>query len=285
MNECEKYQLLISSLIDSELNDEEKSALAKHLETCHRCRFMYESFSALSQSLSAELEDVPAGLNENIMANIRREDIKKKNSKKLPRPVRALIATAACAVIIVGAAFGLKPLFGSNGSYATENYVLRSGETAPAADNAVMDFSADAAEAVPEEEFDASSVPSLIRFSPEAESPELGSYAGVKSFSGTFPVAEADGKPANASPVSPPELLSPENYDSLMTLLSVSVSDKDPQIIKSSALLLSLSCSDGRAMELYNCENVLYCLDSSSDTVYTAACQYSEISDFLNQIS
>lgn len=56
MSECEKYQELISALLDSELSGAESAALAEHLKVCTGCAAMHQAFSTLSKTLSEGLE-------------------------------------------------------------------------------------------------------------------------------------------------------------------------------------------------------------------------------------
>ena len=98
-------QELISRMLDEELSAEEQAALAKHLESCPECRAMYEAFAAVSGALHEQLEEPPARLRENVMAEIRREQIRKKNR----RPWRAALSVAAVAVLALGLRFGVGP--------------------------------------------------------------------------------------------------------------------------------------------------------------------------------
>ena len=101
MNDCEYYSELISSMLDGELSGQQCEAVQKHIELCPDCKAMYDAFSALSAALSDGLEDAPDGFAENVMAELRRTEIKKKNSRKAQ--VKRIIAAAACFVVIAGA--------------------------------------------------------------------------------------------------------------------------------------------------------------------------------------
>ncbi len=99
--DCEYFRELISCLIDGELSKDDKAALADHLEICHECATMYAAFSNLSSVIAEDLEEAPASLCANVMAEIRRAEIIKKNRRK--SAIKAVLATAACAVFAIAA--------------------------------------------------------------------------------------------------------------------------------------------------------------------------------------
>lgn len=105
MTSCEYYISLISAGLDNELTAEECSALTEHLSTCPRCRYVHEAFTAVSGAIADTLEDVPESLHENVMAEVRRIEIKKKNRKK-----RMISTFAACAAIIILGGIGITSL-------------------------------------------------------------------------------------------------------------------------------------------------------------------------------
>lgn len=100
MSDCKHYQELISRLIDREITPEEGEELAAHARECEECRAVYAAFSSLSDMLGGELAEPPEELSENVMAEIRRSELWKKNRK--PRQLRRLISIAACAVLVIG---------------------------------------------------------------------------------------------------------------------------------------------------------------------------------------
>ena len=109
MNSCAYYQELISSLVDGELSDEENEALMLHLNTCSRCNAMYAVFHDLSDILSEEPEPLPEGLHENIMAGVRRSELKKRNRRMRRVGLRTAMTAAACAVLVLAAAVTFDP--------------------------------------------------------------------------------------------------------------------------------------------------------------------------------
>lgn len=103
MKGCEYYQELISRLLDADLTAEEEAALRSHLDSCGECRLIYEAFSGVSGMIAESLEEPPKTLHENIMAEIRRAEIKKKN-----RRLRPVLTAAACLAVVLIGFFGLK---------------------------------------------------------------------------------------------------------------------------------------------------------------------------------
>ena len=94
MSECQYYQELISRMLDKDLSKRERAAVMEHLDSCSECAAMYEAFSMLSDNVSANLVDPPEKLTEDIMANIRRSEMIRKNRKK-SRQMKTVIASAA----------------------------------------------------------------------------------------------------------------------------------------------------------------------------------------------
>lgn len=112
MTECERYQELISRMADEELTKSERTALSAHMEHCSQCNAMYAVFSNLSEIIGQDVEPLPEGLHENIMADIRRSAIKQQNIKErrrfaMPKPFRNVVAAAACAAVVIFAAKGM----------------------------------------------------------------------------------------------------------------------------------------------------------------------------------
>ena len=118
MKDCAYYQELISRLIDREITPEEGEELAAHARECEECRAVYTAFASLSDLLSGDLVDPPEELSENVMAEIRRAEVWKKNRAPRSR-LRRWAALAACAVLVVGVgALTLPRLMARKGSAA-----------------------------------------------------------------------------------------------------------------------------------------------------------------------
>ena len=101
MENCEAMQELLSRMLDEDLDAHEQRELAEHLKSCPDCRATYEAFSALSGALQSDLAEPPESLRENVMAEIRREQIRVKNR----RPWRYALAVAAMAALVIGVHF------------------------------------------------------------------------------------------------------------------------------------------------------------------------------------
>lgn len=105
MSGCEYYQELISRMLDEDISRDERAALAEHLGTCRECAAMYQAFSALSDTISSGMVDPPEELTDNIMAELRRSEIRR-NNRRMPRQMKNLIAAAACAAVVIAAVGG-----------------------------------------------------------------------------------------------------------------------------------------------------------------------------------
>ena len=95
MTECEYYQQLISQRLDGELTAAQEHELAEHLSRCADCRAVDAAFRALSEGFADSAEDAPADLCENVMGEIRRENIRKTSCHK-----NNLQATLNCELIL-----------------------------------------------------------------------------------------------------------------------------------------------------------------------------------------
>ncbi len=101
MKDCEKFQEMISAMLDKELSENETAQLMAHLETCPDCRAMYEAFADVSAAM-AEGIAVPESLHSGIMNSVNKAA---KSSKKrgMLIKLRPYAATAACLVVIAAA--------------------------------------------------------------------------------------------------------------------------------------------------------------------------------------
>ena len=108
MTECEHYQELISRMLDDDLSKAERSALAAHVKSCPDCAAVYVAFRSVSEHLSSDLEEVPSAVHENIMAEVRRDSIRAKNSvHRSHRAWHMVLTAAACLVLVVAASLSL----------------------------------------------------------------------------------------------------------------------------------------------------------------------------------
>ena len=147
MTECEYYQQLISQRLDGELTAAQEHELAEHLSRCADCRAVDAAFRALSEGFADSAEDAPADLCENVMGEIRRENIRKTNKRGSKRTWRSLLATAACfALICAAAATALPMLARSNASTAAAQSADTANETDGSGADAAMPADAAPAE-------------------------------------------------------------------------------------------------------------------------------------------
>ena len=122
MKSCEYYEELISRSLDDALSVEERKELAVHLANCPSCGQMRQLMADISGMMEEDMEELPAGLHEDIMAGIRRSEMIKANRPagspgkhftprkfSISRPVRNLLATAACMALVIAAAVSVNP--------------------------------------------------------------------------------------------------------------------------------------------------------------------------------
>ena len=85
MSDCERYEALISELLDGELSAEEETEVREHMAHCAACAAMYEAFSAAGEALRADASDVPATLHSGIMAKVTMAEKAQKTQNKIIR--------------------------------------------------------------------------------------------------------------------------------------------------------------------------------------------------------
>ena len=178
MSQCENYQELISRMVDGDLSAREEADLARHIETCPDCAALFQAFSALSHRIGEDLEESPFDLRDNVMAEIHREEIRRRN--RIPTILRSVLSAAACVALIVGVYLGVSITQG-------KNLVTAAYEAAPAAAEentaaaeedvrAMPEAAPAAAEEAPAEE--AADAPTLqanaVEAAPENDHPLLG---------------------------------------------------------------------------------------------------------------
>lgn len=104
MNEHDTCQELISRLLDHDisLTEEENLRLQQHMAECEECSLMYKAFSELSGFVGGDLEEPPEELRNNIMAEIRREEIRRRNRRAFRWT--GFVAAAAVLTLVIGLA-------------------------------------------------------------------------------------------------------------------------------------------------------------------------------------
>lgn len=183
MNSCEFYQELISSMADGELSAEEQAVLAPHLEHCPDCAALYEAFQSISGLIAGDLAEPPETLSENVMAQLRRADIRAKSRKK--KHWKGPLATAACLAVVIAAAWLMPNLFRAGSAAPAEMPAAASDQAAPQAEEY----------AVPAEGIAPASAKATAEAAPEAEVQESAVSAEAYSMD-----EAAAGEPADALP-------------------------------------------------------------------------------------
>ena len=117
MSNCEHYQELISRMLDKDLSRDEVLAVMEHLDQCAECAAMYEAFTALSDTVAQDMAEPPEGLAEDVMANIRRQEIREKNMRT-KKQLKTIIAAAACVAVVVAVVGGFSVIKSSRSKNA-----------------------------------------------------------------------------------------------------------------------------------------------------------------------
>ena len=105
MTNCEKIQEMISAMLDGEVLESDRVAIEAHIASCPDCAAMYEDFSSLSEAISEDCAEIPAGLHSKIMKGIRTSS---KPRKPLIIQLRPYMSAAACLIVAVGAVFAFR---------------------------------------------------------------------------------------------------------------------------------------------------------------------------------
>ena len=149
MKDCAYYQELISRLIDRELSAEEGEELAAHARECAECRAVYTAFCSLSDMLADGTVEPPEELSENVMARLRRQELRRQ--KPSPWTRSRMLALAACAALVLfGGAIAMPRLLRSNAAAPTAAKEARAESAASGAvyDNAPAEYAMEAPAAV-----------------------------------------------------------------------------------------------------------------------------------------
>ena len=106
MQDCSKYDIMISARLDGTLNKKDAKELDKHLETCADCRKYLQLLETIRDGMREDLPDPPEALREGIMYKIGLEKHRKLHFGAMGR--WTAIAAVLCVVI-----FGVVKLTGS----------------------------------------------------------------------------------------------------------------------------------------------------------------------------
>ena len=105
MNECERFEELLSAYLDGELPEAEEAELRAHLDRCPDCAAMYEAFSAVGEAVRTQ--DVPDTLHSRIMETVHAAEKASRTQRAIIR-LRPILAAAACLIVLVGTVFALR---------------------------------------------------------------------------------------------------------------------------------------------------------------------------------
>ena len=119
MSECDKYQEMISQMLDGELPEPHKTELVKHLGCCPDCRRVYDAFSAISLSLGETA--APEGFAGDVMAAVRTQGVhgsgrSKAPGKSLARYLKGLHENGATTIVFGGETYEWDESNGNIGS-------------------------------------------------------------------------------------------------------------------------------------------------------------------------
>lgn len=301
MSQCEFYQELISRMVDGDLSAREEADLARHTETCPDCAALFQAFSAISGQIGEDLEEAPFDLRDNVMAEIHREEIRRRN--RIPTILRSVLSAAACVALIFGVYLGVSITQGKNlvtAAYdaapaAAEEKVAAAGaevrampEAAPAEAEEAPAEAAEAAAA--EEPADAPLLQSnAVESAPESDHPLLGMGSGASAPVETTreESAEAFDETAEAAAAEVPALEEWEltNWDLslLRELLKGSPEERSAEEMEPHAFgrILLRNVREELEVLLYEEDGVLYYLDPAEETVYRSALSVEELRAFL----
>ena len=301
MSQCEFYQELISRMVDGDLSAREEADLARHIETCPDCAALFQAFSAISGQIGEDLEEAPFDLRDNVMAEIHREEIRRRN--RIPTILRSVLSAAACVALIFGVYLGVSITQGKNlvtAAYdaapaAAEEKVAAAGaevrampEAAPAEAEEAPAEAAEAAAA--EEPADAPLLQSnAVESAPESDHPLLGMGSGASAPVETSreEPAEAFDETAEEATAEVPALEEWEltNWDLslLRELLKGSPEERSAEEMEPHAFgrILLRNVREELEVLLYEEDGVLYYLDPAEETVYRSALSVEELRAFL----
>lgn len=255
MEACEKYQELISRMVDGELDEAEKAELEAHIASCPECAALYRAFASVSQAAAGDMTEPPAELKAGVMAAVGKK-------KKIVRVKRwkELLAVAACLALVIAGAAKLG-VFG--GGRSTAVYTTSSSSTGAAAPAAANDQTA-----------------KTIQESPElAQSGKNSDAAFSDSGSAATAAAEAvvigpDGTRWNTAD---------EDQIAVLAALLLNSGPAAPDSAASGSYQVTLP--DASAFTVTVCGDVLVCTDLSTGESYTAAGSTADFTGFLNGLS
>jgi len=272
MNRCDYYQELISRMLDGELSQQESQDLAEHLESCSECSLVYSAFSALSETMGEDLDEAPESLHLNVMAELRRQEIIKKNKKA--RRIKHLLAAAACLVLVVAA-----------GSYTLPKL---------SADSAMVSSDAVSLDAAPAE----AAAPELFRITPDSMDVLPAPAAEEAAFAEPTEAEQSEDAAANEA-AAVQEDISESQADTAVTSYTDSIivwlAQADMALLMDmlageelESFLTEADCptyivsSDNAIINVYFIDENIYYLDDISGKFYISVCSQTELENFFS---
>lgn len=155
MADCERYIVMISSLVDCELTADEEAELRAHLESCDNCRRIYETFEGISGAIAEDVTEPPKSLSRGVMNKVETQ------GKRRKAPFFAFgrfTAIAACLVIIL---FGASKFGWFKSASSPDSVSEEASLSVP-----------DSAESKPESQTESSSNPSPVEEKSEVDKAE-----------------------------------------------------------------------------------------------------------------
>ena len=299
MSQCENYQELISRMVDGDLSAREEADLARHIETCPDCAALFQAFSAISSQIGEDLEEAPFDLRDNVMAEIHREEVRRRN--RIPTILRSVLSAAACVALIVGVYLGVSLTQGKNLVTAAYDAAPAAAEEAPAEATEVRampeaapaeaeEAPAEAEEAPADKAADAPMLQSnAVESAPESDHPLLGMGSDASAAVETTQEepAEAFDETAEEAAAEAPSLEEWEltNWDLslLRELLKGSPEERSAEEMEPHAFgrIHLRNLREELEVLLYEEDGVLYYLDPVEETVYRSALSVEELRAFL----
>lgn len=100
MSGCERYELMISALLDGELDEREKAELSAHIAGCEHCAALATAFAAVSGTLAESFVEPPGQLHGAVMEKVEAAAKVKRGQNRFML-LRPIIAAAACVAVLV----------------------------------------------------------------------------------------------------------------------------------------------------------------------------------------
>ena len=293
MSSCDKYQELISRMVDGDLSPEEKHDLADHVETCPSCSALFQAFFAISKQIGEDLEEPPLDLRDSVMAEIQRAEIRRRN--RIPTIIRGVLSAAACLAVISGIYLGVSLTQGKHLTTAASGADAVAAEKAVAAEaaalpeeEAVQDRAAGAKEEAAEAPMLQANAPALAAEEPAAASEERAVDTQAVEPAADEAAAEGTEDLAPEEDLPPEEdenewLLSSWDLALLRELLGGTPVDLSREALEPYLMgkIQVKNQEDSWTVYLYERNGVLYYLDPAEESIYQARLTPQELLDFL----